>query len=115
MKSIHLCIPEMLEYIKKPEVKIFFTYRTGFVPYIYEDDIVRILERTDKKDIFLFNAKCLGVSTLLLIQMRDMFKGTLHKHFIEEEIAKYNRTFHKNHWFFQLKFEKITEGIENFL
>lgn len=61
----------------------------------------------------MFKGRILGVSAMLLMQCMDeyRFKGM----FPEEEIKKYNKKFHKDHWFFQIKIGKFKpETIDDF-
>ena len=47
MKKLHFCTTKMLKYIKNHYV--FISYRTGFVPNIYENDIIKIVERKKER------------------------------------------------------------------
>lgn len=106
VKSLHFCTPKLLEFIKNPENKRFHTFRTGWSPELYPNDIIDCSERDDcKNDTFLCKGIIEDVSPLRLLQIDDMYK--FEGMFPDEEISRYNRKFNKWHWFFQITILKV--------
>jgi hypothetical protein len=98
MKSLHFCTPLLLQKIRTSET--WNSYRTGFMPEIYEGDVIKINERNGV-DSLLCHAR---VTEVLPIRYGDIFRFPI----IEEEIARYNKQFPKCRWFFKFSFQKIS-------
>ena len=102
MKSLHFCTPKKLQEIKTNSV--FDTVRTGWIPTIYPGDIVKINERVtiNKKntDSLICQARCIAVEPL---QYNDFIEDPTPW----EEVDRYNRKFHGQHWFFKIRFKKL--------
>ncbi|MGQ4874518.1 MAG: hypothetical protein ACP6IY_10655 [Promethearchaeia archaeon] len=117
MKSLHFCTPNMLNLIKNCKVgSIIKTIRTGFVPNIYEGDIILLKERRDNKskDIILGKGKVLGVYPYTYMRLKEKYKlkegnWTFDKYAncIIEEIKKYKRKFNPWHYFFEITIKVI--------
>jgi len=97
MKSLHFCTPKLLQYIKTHSK--FTTIRTGFVPNIYAGDIINIIDKTQNNKIICC-AKVLFVRPASFIQL-DEFDLL-----VAEEIGRYKRNFHPEHYFFIIRLEK---------
>ncbi len=110
-KNLHFCTPELLKIIKSDEKKVFYTFRTGFVPGVYEGDIVNLNKFVkDGNDEFIRKGLVQSVSPLRLMQVKDMYKSERLKTCIDEELKRYNRKFHNDHWFFMITIRKEVDG-----
>ena len=110
MKNLHFCTPELLKIIKDPKKKVFYTYRTGFVPSIYPGDIININERdSEGKDIFIMKALVESVNVLRLVQLHDSMKSIYGCP--TEELKRYGKKFHRDHWFFSICIRKQWKDI----
>ena len=102
---MHFCTPRLLRHIKDPITNTFKTFRTGWIPNIYPGDIININERNDKKeDTFICQALVTSVSAIRYCAILDMHKSL--NMFPGEEIARYNKKFHKDHWFLIITLKK---------
>lgn len=111
MKSIHFCTSLKLESLKKLEDgEIFSTVRTGWNPTIYSEDIIKINERIEKKDYFLFNAEVSGVFP---VKYKKLIGYATEED--REEIGRYNKKFNPEHWFFRIFLIKTEnkKGVNN--
>lgn len=108
VKNLHFCTPELLKVIKEPEKSVFYTFRTGWTPSCYAGDIVNLTEFVkDGKDKFLCKGLIKSVEAIRLMQVKEMWKSERLKICIEEELKRYNRKFHEDHWFFQITIKKV--------
>ncbi len=110
MKNLHFCTPKLLEIVRDPTVKIFTTIRTGFTPSVYAGDVVNLNQFIKRgKDKFICKGFIDDVTALRRSQLSDIYKP---KHSaIEEELARYNRKFHKDHWFFDITIRKNHKNL----
>ena len=104
-KNLHFCtldkLTEIKDKIQAKDTRPFDTYRTGFVPSIYSGDIININERIPgEKDILLAKGR---VSYILPEEYQELDEKAYN------EIQRYNRQFHKRHWFFLIGIELIIE------
>ena len=107
MKSLHFCTPWKLDFIKMlPDKGLFHTIRTGWIPSLYQGDIIQINERIIKgHDIPICKAKITHVEPCMYKDLWSQFPNE--KEEMEEEIRRYGRKFHKNHYFFRIILRKI--------
>lgn len=113
MKNLHFCTPELLKIIKNPKIKLFYTYRTGFVPNLYPGDIINLNERSDAgEDSYITKGVIKSVQPIRLLNIHESFKFTTPVS--EEELKRYKRKFHKMHWFFSIAIMKDTKRMYSF-
>ena len=104
MKSIHFCTPLLLESLKKLEDGgLFSTIRTGWITHLYPGDTVKINQfQKDTDDLFLFHAQVEDVFFLKFTKLMET--ASLYD---QEEINRYGRKFHDDHYFFKIIFRKL--------
>jgi len=107
VKNLHFCTQDRLHQIKENKESNFVsTYRTGFVPSIYPGNIINLNERDgDGTDIFLFKGKVLSVEPIKYKSIPANVRNF--------ELKRYNRKFHKEHWFFYIFIQIIKEVKDN--
>ena len=103
MKSIHFCTPLLLESLKKLEDGgLFSTIRTGWITHLYPGDTVKINHRYPSGIDFLFHAQVEDVFFLKFTKLMET--ASLYD---QEEINRYGRKFHDDHYFFKIIFRKL--------
>jgi hypothetical protein len=101
VKNLHFCTPELLKVIKNSKLKMFYTYRTGFVPNLYPGDLVNLNERDEKgMDTYIKKGVIKSVEPIRLLNIHKSYG--FQTPISEEEIKRYKRKFHKMHWFFSI-------------
>ena len=104
VKNMHFCTQDRLKQLKNKENNFISTYRTGFIPSIYPGDKINLNERDILgDDTFIVKGKVLSVGP---IQYKNIPVNV--KNF---ELKRYNRKFHKEHYFFYI-FIRILNKIE---
>ena len=102
-KNLHFCTKEQIrriKYNKNNKYVYIRTYRTGYVPSIYSNDIINLNERdTNKHDKLLKQGLVIAV---VPIQYKDI--RSLGKHEILESYK--GRQFKPEHWFFEIIIRK---------
>lgn len=109
MKSLHFCTPKMLakiESLRTETYKTLTTIRTGWIPQLYKEDIINLIN-FHTKDV-IATAKVLSV-TPIQVQFLD-----LEDELIWEELERYNKKFHPEQYFFKilLLIQEFTEKKE---
>lgn len=111
MKNLHFCTPELLRIIKDKKIKVFHTYRTGFVPNLYPGDIINLNERDDEgNDTYIKEGV---VKSVAAVRVLNIHEGHI-KEAYKEEIDRYRRKFHKMHYFFAIQILKDTKRMYKF-
>jgi len=102
MKNIHFCTPELLKILKDHKEYHITTYRTGWIPQIFVGDRVALNERVEgKPDKFIRMAI---VESVTPIQYKKLnWEAGLT---VIEEIARYNKNFHRDQYFFEIVLRK---------
>ena len=114
VKNLHFCTPELLKLIKNPRIKMFYTYRTGFVPNLYTGDLVNLNERDEEgNDTFLKEGVIKSVEPIRLLNIHEGF--SFETPIAEEELKRYKRKFHKMHWFFSICILKDSKRMYSFV
>ena len=101
MKNLHFCTEGLLTQIYEGQPgNTIETYRTGWIPGIYSGDIINLTEKNPNgKDKFICKGKVVYV---LPLQFKEFEKfPTIHGKGLEE-IKRYKRNFHLDHWFFNI-------------
>lgn len=108
MKNLHFCTPELLSQINDPEYDLITTYRTGWVPMLYPGDVINLNQRDNTgKDTYLKMGKIAGVKPVKRKSIPDVLT-------FREELQRYNKKFHSDHYFFQITIYKLPlyKGLE---
>ena len=101
MKSIHFCTPNKLKEIK--ENTEFYTIRTGWITHLYPGDTVKINQfQKNSDDLFLFNAE---VQDVFFMKFSKLMESA--SIYDLEEVDRYGKKFHNDHFFFRIKFKKV--------
>ena len=100
MKSLHFCTKELLEKLHAGEYKsVIETYRTGLVPSMYSGEIINLNEKMPvKPDKFVRKGK---IEWVMPLQYKELKSMECHKKAFQE-IFRYKRKFHDDHWFFSI-------------
>lgn len=101
VKNMHFCTKGLLTQIYEGQPgNIIETYRTGWTPGIYSNDIINLNENNPNgKDFFICKGEVLSI---IPIQFKNIPTGC-------EEIKRYKRKFHPDHWFFNIGIELYPE------
>lgn len=114
VKNLHFCTPELLKIIKNTKIKMFYTYRTGFVPSVYPGDIVHLNERSDLgEDTFITRGVIKSVEPIRLLNIHESIGFTTPVS--EQELKRYKREFHKMHWFFSICIMKDSKRMYSYV
>ena len=106
MKNLHFCKYILLVVNEAQDGNVFSTYRTGFVPGVYTDEIVNLNERIGKKENkFLCKGK---IQYVLPLQYKEFEKYSFHSEGLKELKESYKgRKFHPDQWFFEISIKVI--------
>ena len=111
MKNMHFCTKELLTQIYEGQPgNTIETYRTGWTPGVYSNDIINLNENNpDGKDFFICKGKVIYV---LPLQFKEFAKfPSIHGKGLVE-IKRYKRKFHPDHWFFNIIIELYPEVLD---
>ncbi len=101
LKSLHFCTPLKIAHLNE---NTFWTIRTGWIPQIFEGDIVKIKHRTTLKPPYIDTEVCLAKCTKIVpLKLKDIPQNPEN----QEEIMRYGKKFNPNQYFFMLNFQKL--------
>jgi hypothetical protein len=87
-------------------------YRTFWIPNFEEGDVIQIKERIEGTDYPLCIAK---VISILPVRFKEIDLSLVAN---QEQIDRYKRKFHPEHWFFQIRYQIVREerrGLDKFM
>jgi len=109
LKSLHFCTKNLLTQIYEGQPgNIIETYRTGYVPNIYLEDIINLKDRLNNDKII-----CKGLIVWVWpLQYKELSEFSWHNKGLEELDQTYKRKFHDKHWVFDIGIRLYPEVIK---